>query len=265
MFPFIIHHGAIVIPTFFFMVMVASLSAALYLYRRAPRVGFSQVVILDIALLGTFFGIIGARLFHVFAEAPWYYREDPIRVLYFWQGGFVGYGVFFGILFSAILYLKLRKLPILPYADFIALACPLIIFFVRIGCIGAGCCYGKPTDFFLHLTFIHPSSDGGRDFPGVALHATQIYDLLNAVAVFAVIHWLYPRKRFHGQVLLVFFMLYGLIRGLIEFLRGDLDRGVYFDGMFSTSQAVGIVILIFGGWLWFLWSRRYPVVRNSAS
>lgn len=243
MFPFILHYNDIVIPTFFFMIMVGSLAATFYAYWQAGKRGYSQVVILDMAMAGTVCGIIGARLFHVFVEYPHYYWEDPVRVFYFWQGGFVGYGAFIGVTAGVLAYLKIRKLPVLEYADVIALGCPLIIFFIRIGCVGAGCCYGKPTDFFLHLVFHNPISDAGKDFLGVPLHATQIYDMLNALIGLVLVHWVYERKKFHGQVMLVFFSSYAFFRFWIEFLRGDADRGLYFGNTLSTSQITGLIII----------------------
>lgn len=259
MYPFIFHHGDFFIPTFFFMVMVASLTTTFYCYWQAKKKGMSQVAILDISLLGTLCGVMGARLFHIFFEAPWYYWEHPSYVFHFWQGGFVGYGVFIGITVSTLCYLKLKKLPVLDYADLIALGCPLIILLVRVGCLGAGCCYGKPTDFFLHLTFNNPASDAGHDFRGVALHATQIYDMLNAMFTFVVIHIVDRYRKFRGQVMIVFFLSYAFFRFCIEYLRGDEDRGVYLDGWLSTSQITGIVIWVVGGLLyWQLSKKRIP-------
>lgn len=258
MFPFIFHYKDIFIPTFFFMIMVASLVTTFYCYWQAGRVGLSQVAILDISLLGTLLGVIGARFFHIFAEAPAYYWEDPWRVFYFWQGGFVGYGAFIGVTAATILYVKWRKLDVLEYADLMALGCPFIIGLIRVGCLGAGCCYGKPTDFFLHFVFNHPASDAARFHAGVPVHATQLYDFLNACLTFGVVHYVYFRKRaFKGQAMLTFFMMYSFFRFLIEFLRGDEDRGVYLDGAISTSQITGIVIWVIGLSLWLYWSKRY--------
>ncbi|HLD43823.1 MAG TPA: prolipoprotein diacylglyceryl transferase family protein, partial [bacterium] len=77
MYPIIIHVGSLVVPAFFFMTMLGVLSCTFYLYFRAPRLGFSQVVVLDCGIIGAIFGILGARLFHVFFEYFWYYKEDP--------------------------------------------------------------------------------------------------------------------------------------------------------------------------------------------
>lgn len=243
MLPFLINQGDFVIPTFFFMVMVASLAATFFLYFMAPRKGLSQIVVLDIGIFATIGGVIGARLFHVFVEAFWFYRENPWRIFEFWRGGFVGYGAFFGVLFSTILYLKIRKQPILEYIDFVALACPLIIFFVRIGCLGAGCCFGKPTTLPVYLVFNNPSSDAGSKFAGIHLHATQVYDMINATLIFLVINWRHAHRKFAGECVIIFFGMYAIGRGVIEFFRGDAERGIYFDGAISTSQITGLINL----------------------
>lgn len=256
MFPFIINRGEFVIPTFFFMIMLGVLATTFYIYFRAPKLGFSQVVALDMGILGAVFGVIGGRLFHVFAEAFWFYREDPMRVFEFWRGGFVSFGAFIGGTLAVMAYLKIRKLPMLKYMDLAALGIPIMILFIRIGCLGAGCCYGKPTDFFLHLTFHNPSSDAGSKFAGIPLHATQIYDMLNAVFVFVLLHWRYARKKFDGEIVLLLFISYSFIRGLIEFLRGDADRGVYFNGMVSTGQMTGLVLIVLCSIIYFILLRR---------
>lgn len=260
MLPFLIHKGTFYLPTFYFMIMVASLVTTFYVYWQAGRKGFDRIAILDMAMVGTVGGVIGARLFHVFVEAPGYYWEHPTYVFHVWQGGFVGYGAFIGTTISVLLYLKYKKLPVLDYADLTALGCPLIIFFIRIGCLGAGCCYGKPTDFFLHLVFTNPASDAGHKLPGQWLHATQIYDMINAAIGFGLVHWVYPRRKFSGQVMLVFFMSYAIGRFFIEFLRGDADRGVYFNNLISTSQITGLVIVAVCLVFWKILSKRYPRV-----
>ena len=226
------------------MVMVGVLVLTFYLYFRAPKLGFSQLIVLDCGIVGAIAGILGARIFHIFFEHFWYYKEDPIRVFYFWQGGFVSFGAFIGGTVAVALYLKWRKVNVLQYADFIASGLPLLIIFIRIGCLGAGCCFGKPTDFFFHLTFTDPHSDAGSRFNGVSLHATQIYNMMNGLFLFILLNWRAKFKKFHGEIVLLFFMLYPIGRGLVEFLRGDTDRGVYFNGTVSTGQITGFVFII---------------------
>ncbi len=250
MFPFLLNHPPLILHTFSFMLMVASLSATFYAYYRAPKKGLSQTVVLDLGIIGTLAGIVGSRLFHVLVEAPGYYWEHPSHIYQIWRGGFVSYGAVILIGLSFAVYLKSRKLNILKYLDLYALGFPLVVFFVRIGCLGAGCCYGKPTDSFFHLIFTHPSSDAGQHFKGVPLHPTQIYDMMNALFLFFVLFWIDQRKKFDGQIVWTFLIGYGLIRGFIEFYRGDAERGLYLNGLISTAQVMGIIGVLLGSFLY---------------
>ena len=144
------------------------------------------------------------------------------------------------------------------------MSCPIVVFFVRVGCLLAGCCYGKPTDFWLHLTFTNPLSDAGSKFQGIPLHATQIYDMLNAVVIFIILHILARRRKFRGQITLSFLMLYAVGRGLIEFLRGDDDRGVYFGGAISTAQVTGIIIFSVCFVLYWVLRQRNRIVTAAS-
>lgn len=255
MFPILFHSGDIIIPAFFTMIMMGILFCTFYLYFLAPKRGFSQIVILDCGLIGSTMGLIGARLFHVFVEAWPYYYEDLWRILEISKGGMVSYGAFILGALSLILYFKYRKVNVLEYADFIALGVPFLVFFTRLGCLGAGCCYGNPTDFFIHLVFSNPHSAAGHEHLNVPLHATQVYAMLYAALIFGIVNWYYFKKKYHGEVILLFFTLYAIFRSLMEFLRGDEDRGVYFDGAISTAQVVGIFVLLICSALYF-WIRK---------
>jgi phosphatidylglycerol:prolipoprotein diacylglycerol transferase len=77
----------------------------------------------------------------------------------------------------------------------------------------------------------------------IALHPTQIYESLACLAIFGALLWMAPRKRFHGQVVLSYVVLYAVARFVIEFYRGDVARGFLFGGALSTSQFVSIVMV----------------------
>lgn len=246
MFPFLVKHGDFVIPTFSFMLMMASLVATFYAYFRAPGKKLSQTVVLDLGIIGTIAGVLGSRLFHVLVEEPRYYWEHPTHIYEIWRGGFVSWGAIVLIAASWIFYLKKRKLEVYKYLDLFGLGFPLVVFFVRLGCLGAGCCYGKPTDFFIHLTFTNPSSDAGHSFYNIPLHATQVYGMLNGIILFIVLQIVDKYKKFDGQIVWSFVILYGATRFIQEFLRGDLERGVYGGGLISTGQIMGILGVVFG-------------------
>ena len=245
--PFIYYSPDFSIPSFAFMLMVASLAATSLAYYMAPKRGLSQVVVLDLAIIGTLMAVIGGRLFHVFVEEPAYYWQNPSHIYQIWRGGFVSFGAFIGLGTGWIVYLKWRRLDTLTYLDHLALfGAPLIDFFVRAGCLMAGCCFGIPSphrrfEYILYQTFNNRGSDAGSMFPGVPLWPTQIYSMVAAVLIFLILYWIDKRKTFKGQVMMSFLMLYATFRFLIEFLRGDIARGVYWGDAISTGQIMSLI------------------------
>lgn len=266
--PILFHIGNVGIPSFFFMIMVGTLVATEYARRVARRENLSEIVILDMSIIAIVASVIGARLFHVAFEDTavitgdaHYYLNDPIRILYFWQGGFVSLGAFIGTIVSWVAYLLIRKHSLIRYFDVMALATPVIIFFVRVGCLLAGCCYGKPTTCFIHLVFRHPGSTAYEFYPNMPIHATQVYGMLDAVFMFFLLGFIYLKRTFYGQVLACFLMSYGLLRFFIEeFLRGDVDRGVYF-GWLSTGQIVMAGFFAGGLILYIFAHKRYRITK----
>ena len=244
--PILFHLGPVGVPAFFLMIMIGTLAATFYGYRLAKRENADPVVMLDFGIIGIICAVIGSRIFHILIENPAYYLENPLRVFYFWQGGFVSIGAFVFSIAGVLIYLHVRKLEMLRYLDITAAEIPIVIFFVRLGCLCAGCCYGKPTDFFIHLIFRKTSSAAGYYHPNIALHATQPYFMLNALVMLVLLNLVYKYRQFKGQVFAVFFIYYGVSRFLLEFLRGDEDRGLFFGKLLSTGQIAMIASFIFG-------------------
>lgn len=261
--PFLFYIGSTGVPAFFFMVMVASLAATGLATRLAKREGLSEIVILDLAIIAIIASLIGSRIFHILFEAPDYYWEEPIRVFYFWQGGFVSLGAFILTAFSWFVYLKKKHLNILRYLDVSVCTAPIIIFFVRLGCLLAGCCYGKPTSIhWPHIIFTNPGSYPVIfGFKYIPLHPTQAYFMLNAIVMFFVIFAARKYRKFYGQIAATFLMYEGVSRFFIEFLRGDADRGMYFGGAISTGQIVMTLFFIAGVVMWVYCKKRYSIMK----
>lgn len=262
----LLHHVGIAgLPAFFFMVMIATFAAAYAAVKFAEQDKLSVVIVLDMAIIAVVASMLGARIFHVIVEAPDYYGLYPwdpslfVRVFYFWQGGFVSLGAILATVGAWLLYLRWRKVAQLAYFDNMSRVFPVIDFFVRLGCLLTGCCYGRPTDFPLNIIFTDPSSTAHYYYPGIPLHPTQIYFMANAVLMFFILQWIHKHRRFYGQIAASFLMLYGVSRFLIEFLRGDADRGVYLQDSISTGQIV--MAGFFGvGILLYKWcQKRFPI------
>lgn len=242
------------------MIMMGAFLATLYNYYNAKQKKLSTAVVLDLAMIAIVISLIGARLFHVFFENPHYYWENWKEIFNFRRGGYVSYGALISIILSWVVYLRWRKIPVYRYLDLMTLSFPIVIFFVRLGCLCAGCCYGKPTDLPFHLIFTNPIGEAGRRFGGIPLHATQMYDMFNALVIFFILNWVDRKKKFDGQIFWLGFMLYGVLRGWMEFFRGDVERGLYWNGRISTAQIVGICILILGSFMY----RRLKKAQQGA-
>jgi len=175
------------------------------------------------------------------------YRTDPMQLfsLDFLRSGGVFYGGLFGAVLAGYILMKRYRLPWWKTADACAPGIAIGNFFGRQGCFAAGCCWGKPTSLPWGVKF----SELGHEITGVPidahLHPTQLYESFSMLIVFGFLLWLHKRKRFSGQVILLYVLLYSIIRFLIEFVRddprGDILGLTTLTGL-STSQIISIIV-----------------------
>ena len=76
------------------------------------------------------------------------------------------------------------------------------------------------------------------------------------LANFFILMWLFKRKKFDGQVLAAYFILYGIARYFLEFIRDDPGRGEVFGGIMTGTQLISIGLVITGGLIW--WMKSSP-------
>jgi phosphatidylglycerol:prolipoprotein diacylglycerol transferase len=90
---------------------------------------------------------------------------------------------------------------------------------------------------------------------GVPLHPTQLYSALNALAIFFILMAVRRVKHFEGEIFWLYLCIYSAARFFIEMVRGD-QRGMFFGGLLSTSQVVGVVLFFLSLFmLFYLWKR----------
>jgi phosphatidylglycerol:prolipoprotein diacylglycerol transferase len=238
------------VPTYFVLLMLSALGAIICGIYKAKAYGLKSYRAVDIGFIGFVGGLVGGRLAHVLIEAPGYYWESPIRVFYFWQGGFVLYGGLIGGSLSGVLAIKLLKEPVIQWLDALAVAVLVGVAIGRMGCLAGGCCYGLPTDSFIGMTFNHPLAAAPLH---QSVYPTQLMEAAFCGLV-ALILWFAFRKppKWGGSAFAIAAISYAVFRFLIEFIRGDAERGVYASGMITTSQIISIIVVIaafiFIGW-----------------
>jgi phosphatidylglycerol---prolipoprotein diacylglyceryl transferase len=219
--------------------------------------------IYDLSLWMLLASLIGSKILMLFTEPE--YRDNPMQLLSldFLRSGGVFYGGLLGAVIAGYFLMKRYQLPWWKTADACAPGIAIGNFFGRQGCFAAGCCWGKPTTLPWGVKF----TDLGHQITGVPtntyLHPTQLYESFAMLLVFLFLLWLHKRKRFSGQVILAYAVLYSGIRFAIEFVRDD-PRGDVFGlttltGL-STSQLISLVIGI-GALIIMIVRRRraYPV------
>ncbi|MBP5306155.1 MAG: prolipoprotein diacylglyceryl transferase, partial [Lachnospiraceae bacterium] len=154
--------------------------------------------------------------------------------------GFVVYGGIILGIFAGFLYTRRKKLNFWKYFDIVMPEIALAQAFGRVGCFLAGCCYGEETHNVLHVVF-HDSPIAPN---GVQLIPTQVYSSLFNFLHFFILINVAKKKKADGQVAGLYLIIYSVGRFIIEFFRGDIERGQI--GILSTSQFISIFIFAAG-------------------
>ena len=245
MYPELFRIGSFPINTYGVFLAIAFLAGILITVKLGERDGLPRERIYDLCLWMLLASLIGSKILMLFTEPE--YRNNPLGLLSldFLRSGGVFYGGLLGAVVAGYFLMKRYKLPWWKTADACAPGIAIGNFFGRQGCFAAGCCWGEPTSLPWGVKF----TELGHDITGVPidnyLHPTQLYESFAMLLVFLFLLWLHKRKRFDGQVLLVYALLYSIIRFAIEFVRddprGDILGLTTLTGL-STSQMISLVI-----------------------
>lgn len=229
------------IPTYF--VLISTLLSVLILlgYRKALAENRNSVLVMNLALLIMIFGFVGARLFHVFYEAPLIYFERPLLTFQFWLGGYVFYGGALSAFAACWIYLKWKRENWKEWADFLTPLIALGTGWGRLGCFFAGCCFGSVCDLPWAIRF--------QD--SFLRHPTQLYQL-GLETLFAGLTYQLSKlpefKNSPGRLFLTYLFLHGLGRALVETFRDDFRGGL----IFGMGVSFWIALTLSAGALFFL-------------
>ena len=245
MYPELFRIGSFPINTYGVFLALAFLCAILITVKLAERDGLPRDKIYDLSLWMLLASLIGSKLLMLFTEPD--FRANPWQLisLDFLRSGGVFYGGLLGAVLAGYFLMRRYRLPWWTTADACAPGIAIGNFFGRQGCFAAGCCWGKPTNLPWGVKF----SELGHEVTGVSiyvhLHPTQLYESFAMLIVFSFLLWLHKRKRFSGQVILFYALLYSIIRFLIEFVRddprGDMLGLTTLTGL-STSQIISLIV-----------------------
>ena len=264
MYPVLFRIGDFPVNTYGVFLALAFLSAILVTVKLAERDGLPKQKIYDLSLWMLLASLIGSKILMLFTEPEYRQNLWQLLSLDFLRSGGVFYGGLLGAVIVGYLLMRHYKLPWWRTADACAPGIALGNFFGRQGCFAAGCCWGKPTTLPWGVKF----SELGHQITGVPidthLHPTQLYESFAMLSVFFFLLWLHRHRKFTGQVILSYALLYSVVRFAIEFVRddprGDILGLTSLTGL-STSQMLSLVVGITALILLILRSRR----RQSSS
>jgi phosphatidylglycerol:prolipoprotein diacylglycerol transferase len=208
---------------------------------RARRRGVDAARIMDLGIYLIIAALVGAKLMLVFVDFD-YFRNQPRELLSLVRAGGVFYGGLIAAILVALWLVRRYKLDTWTTADLMAPGIALGHVIGRLGCLLAGCCYGRPTDVPWAITFTDPVASANVGTPlDVPLHPTQLYDAGAEALILIVLLFTERRGRpFPGRTFWLYMLLYAISRFVIEIYRGD-ERGVIMA--MSTSQFVSVVLV----------------------
>ena len=227
--------------------------------RRGLRSGLNPEYIWDAGVwivLGT---IVGARALFVITFWKTKFAGQPLSEIFMvHHGGLVFYGGLIGASLATVGYLSYKKIPLWKFGDVFAPGVALGYVPGRLGCVMNGCCYGRATDlpWAIHFPADHETH-------GAGVHPTQIYDSLLNLALFLALAWLYPRKKFDGQVFAAYLMGYAVTRSTVEFFRGDYAS--YWGGWATQAHLISLGIFAAGLFLFWRLPRPLPAPNRATT
>lgn len=231
------------------MIALGMILAAIYGFRMMKRYKVNEDKFLNAIIGGVIGGIVGARLYYV-AFSWETYADNPISILYIWEGGLAIYGGVIGALLVGGIIAKIQKLCVRDCFDIASMG-----FLI-------GQCLGRWGNFFNREAFgsnttlpwgmtstkiqnklAYLKSTGVDVDPSLPVHPTFLYESLWCLVGFVLIHFLIAKRRtFKGQAFLSYCIWYGVGRTIFEGLRTDS----LMLGSFRVSQLLSIVLVVAG-------------------
>ncbi len=225
-----IYWYAIIIATGFFL-------AVLYGLNRSREFKLTEDDITGMLLFAVPLAIISARLYYVIFNFA-AYAEDPVRILYIWEGGIAIYGAIIGALIGAGIYCKVKKIRFNAILDIGALGLLIGQAIGRWGNFVNAEAYGGETTLPWRME-IFDSVAHGR----ICVHPTFLYESLWNAMGFVLLHFYSKKRKFEGEIFWLYVAWYGVGRAIIEGMRQD---SLYlFDTGIRISQVLAVITAVF--------------------
>ena len=214
-------------------------TALVTMNRKRANMNDNQVsALMFIAIIG---GVLGGRIFYVIQNWSTQFSDNFFEIFRIDHGGLVFYGGFFLAISGIIIYCRKSKLDIPRVLDVFAPGLAIGHAMGRIGCFLNGCCYGTVTNSSLGVHYPEGTAPWLK-FSGAAVHPVQLYETCGNILLAAFLFILLRRTK-RGITLCSYIILYGILRFVDEFFRGDHSYNQLWLGRFTPAQTIGLLLI----------------------
>ena len=230
------------------------LLAVLYMIYRAKTFGLTQDDVLDLVLWAVPIGVVCARLYY--CVFYWdLYRDNPISMLYIWEGGLAIYGGIIGGAITVLVLSRVKKIPPLVMLDNASMGVIIGQICGRWGNFMNREAHGSVTDSFFKM--------GLADAAGniTYYHPTFLYESVWNLVGFIVLHFYCKKRKFDGEVFLLYVAWYGLGRAWIEGLRTD-SLYLFSTGIRVSQLVAAVSFIAAAGAIAFVLLKKKPKPEN---
>ncbi len=220
-----------------------------YFFAKADGRGYEKYLV-DIGLVGGFFGLLGARLWDVFFFDWDYYNNHLTEILNVWQGGMAIQGGIIGGVFAGGFYARSKNLDVIHLADLLA---PAIILGQALGrCANLlnGDAFGAPTGS--NFGILYPETTlAFRTYGAQPLFPAEVWECQLDIVIFALLLIFRTTNYFRGQCFCLYIMLYSAARFFLENFRGDYPDLAF--GILKSAQLTSIIyfFIAFAAFIYF--------------
>ncbi len=242
MHPTLFELGPVTVYTYGVLLAAAYLLGLKFAMVRGRQRGLDESLVMDLGIYIIISALIGAKLMLLLVDFR-HFTQNPAELVGLLRSGGVFYGGLILSVVVALWYLRRHRLPMWTTCDAFAPGIALGHVVGRLGCLMAGCCYGRPTDVPWAVVFTNTEAAANVGTPlDVPLHPTQLYEAGAELLILGLLLQTESRGRtFPGRTFWGYILLYGISRFIIEFYRGD-DRGMVLD-LVSTSQFISLALI----------------------
>ncbi len=229
------------------LMAVGFMLGALYAFSRMKEFGINPDRAIDAIIVGMIGGVVGARLYYVAFQWD-LYKDDLMSIFKTWEGGMAFYGSVIGGLGLGLIACRLRKVKILPMVDLTMMGFLIGQSIGRWGNFINVEAYGYETDSLFAM--------GGTGISGT-VHPCFLYESVWCIVGFVLLHLYSKKRKFDGEITLMYAMWYGVGRAIIEGLRTDS----LYIGQLRVSQILSVVMVIVAFIIWI--NIRSKIKRNN--